>query len=166
MIWTMEGKRIVGDSLRRFWSYVEKTPTCWVWRGKINHWGYGLFSFNGKWRLAHRYSWSLHNGQEIPKGLVVLHHCDEPPCVNPEHLSVGTTADNNRDTYRKGRQVHQLLTPVEVNEIKAILDKGVRPGVLARFLGLRYKVVNRIKNGETWHWLERDNNLPLTSNKK
>jgi hypothetical protein len=66
--------------------------------------GYGAFQVESKRQIsAHRYSYQLHHG-EIPAGMVVMHSCDQPLCVNPSHLSIGTTADNARDAFRKGRR--------------------------------------------------------------
>ena len=89
----------------RFWSRVEFSPHCWVWVGPTNDKGYGQIRVGGRGSrclLVHRLSWELHYGP-IPPGMCVLHHCDNPPCVRPDHLFLGTLADNNRDMYRKGR---------------------------------------------------------------
>jgi hypothetical protein len=92
-----------GDSLR-FWAHVDKTGECWVWTGARNAAGYGDFHRGGGMNhvFAHRYSWELVHGS-LPEGRLVLHHCDNPPCVNPKHLFDGTHADNTRDMIRKGR---------------------------------------------------------------
>lgn len=72
--------------------------------------GYRDFSYRGKrWRI-HRLSWVLHNKQSIPDGMVILHTCDFPPCINPAHLQLGTRADNNKDMAAKGRYNHQKVT--------------------------------------------------------
>lgn len=86
----------------RFWQKVEKTDTCWLWRGSKNTTGYGQLRTD-RLEKAHRISWEIHNGP-IPDGLAVLHACDNPPCVNPSHLWLGTQADNARDRQAKGRQ--------------------------------------------------------------
>lgn len=88
-----------------FWLKVRKAPGCWPWLGfrkenKDN--GYGMARWDGKTVLAHRVSWRLANGP-VPKGLCVLHRCDNPPCVNPEHLFLGTLRENTRDMMAKGR---------------------------------------------------------------
>ena len=93
---TIPAKRIA-----RFWSLVEKTETCWLWRGPQIPQGYGEFC-NQKAILAHRFSWQLAHGP-IPVGLYILHTCDVPLCVNPDHLWAGTQQDNIRDCLRKRR---------------------------------------------------------------
>jgi hypothetical protein len=87
----------------RFWQYVVETEGCWLWTGTINKAGYGQITpRKGHKALAHRLSWMMLRG-DIPPGMCVLHHCDNPPCVNPEHLFIGTAKDNMQDMYRKGR---------------------------------------------------------------
>lgn len=92
--------------VERFWFRVEKTETCWLWRGYTNEAGYGIIIEKNKHRrLTHRFSWELHNGP-IPGGLCVLHRCDTPACVNPAHLFLGTHSDNHADMVNKGRHQH------------------------------------------------------------
>lgn len=86
----------------RFWNKVDRSGDCWTWQGSRDRKGYGRVSVNQRPVLAHRFSWTLSHGP-IPDGLCVLHKCDNPPCVNPEHLFLGTIADNNRDMVAKGR---------------------------------------------------------------
>lgn len=89
---------------KTFWSrvIVKNTDECWEWQGYKVQGGYGLFGINYRQILTHRYSWELHFG-EIPEGLWVLHKCDNPACVNPEHLFTGTSEDNINDKMIKGR---------------------------------------------------------------
>jgi hypothetical protein len=88
-------------------NYVVDAKTgCWMWIGGVESHGYGRMSFNGKRYKAHQLSWILNRG-EIPKGMCVCHHCDTPGCVNPDHLFLGTMADNMRDKVAKGRQSHK-----------------------------------------------------------
>lgn len=91
----------------RFWKYVRKTRTCWLWTAATDGHGYGVIGAGSKREgllKAHRVSWQIHYGQ-IPPGLNVCHKCDVPACVNPGHLFVGTDSDNARDAISKGRFV-------------------------------------------------------------
>ena len=94
----------------RFWQKVLKTEKCWPWQGGYHKSGYGLILSKGKGTpklLAHRVAWEIGCGP-IPEGFHVLHHCDNPPCVNYEEcLFLGTTADNNADMIAKGRAYWQ-----------------------------------------------------------
>jgi len=94
----------------RFWEKVRKIKKgCWEWVAVTAH-GYGRISVRGVMVLAHRLSWIWANG-EIPKGMFVLHKCDNPTCVNPNHLFLGTKKDNTQDCIRKGRFVYNAGGP-------------------------------------------------------
>ncbi len=81
---------------------VDKSSGCWIWLLDTLPYGYGKIKVEGKTKRAHRVSWEEFNGQ-IPEGMCVLHNCDVPACVNPEHLFLGTQADNMRDMKQKSR---------------------------------------------------------------
>lgn len=113
----------------KVWCKVTQTETgCWEWQGAKNALGYGVIKDHGKFQQAHRVAWSLHHQEEIPPGLVVMHSCDNPPCINPAHLRVGTVAENNQDRHAKGRTVLPYkLTPAQVEEIRARFVRHSKP---------------------------------------
>jgi hypothetical protein len=94
-----------GTVEQRFWAKVDKSDGCWVWTANKLPRGYGLFQFASRKAVtAHRLSYEMANGP-IPAGLFVLHRCDNPSCVRPDHLFAGTHTDNMCDAARKGRLV-------------------------------------------------------------
>jgi hypothetical protein len=80
----------------------EPNSGCWLWTSTVSTRGYGLFKLDRRQQFAHRVAWSLANDREIPQGLVVRHRCDTPTCVNPDHLELGTHADNAKDRDSRG----------------------------------------------------------------
>lgn len=97
------------DPLERFWAMVRKGKGCWEWQGSRLPRGYGSFRLGTRStdpkEYAHRIAWAWKNGP-IPLGMRVLHHCDNPGCVRPDHLFLGTQADNVADMDAKGRRVN------------------------------------------------------------
>ena len=107
------------QSIKRFWAKVKKNEKCWLWIASKREKGYGAFVWidvHGKYvqGRAHRFSYELHIG-EIPENQCVLHRCDNPPCVNPDHLFLGSRRDNNADMCKKQRHRHGTSkTPKEL----------------------------------------------------
>jgi hypothetical protein len=143
---------------------LSETDACIPWTGARSRRGYGLFTLNGKQVSAHRVFWEWANGRAIPPGFVVMHSCDNPPCVNPRHLSLGTAGDNVRDCAKKGRrnQVHGeahgmvKLSADDVREIRRLYRPRV---VTLEHLGLRFGVcagtIGKIVKGDSWGHLGR-----------
>jgi hypothetical protein len=148
---------MLSSTLQLFLEKVEKTRTCWLWNAYRNHDGYGRARHNGKQTGAHRVSWQLHNGP-IPEGLHVCHHCDNPPCVNPAHLFLGTHRDNCVDRMLKGRggdrkgvkHGRAKLTNEQVHEIRRLRLEGVHAFVIAKQFGISWANVYRIASKNTW----------------
>lgn len=148
-------------SIARFWAKIDRNQTddeCWIWTSATWGGGYGQFWLGGQSRSAHRISWVLHNQSEVPDKLNVLHECDNPLCVNPAHLFLGTLDENNKDRARKGRsrdqrgQLHNMvkLTVEQVVEIRALRDKMSQRRIGERF-GISQTTVSNIQRRERWN---------------
>lgn len=96
-------------TLDRFWSKVQRGDGCWLWTSSLNQRGYGTFFPNGRSHKAHRLAWEFSNGP-VANGLLVCHHCDNPRCVRPDHLFVGSHLENVQDMVRKNRHAGQRKT--------------------------------------------------------
>lgn len=120
-------------AVERFWDRVHKggRDDCWPWTGWKDRDGYGALSVSGRFTRAHRFSYRLHFG-DIPEGMLILHDCDNPSCVNPRHLIIGSNLDNMQDKERKGRgrrvhgeqHVNAKLTTKMVLEIRRLYATG------------------------------------------
>jgi len=128
-----------GKDIKRFWDKVEKNDKdkCWEWLASKDKDGYGYFSVKGKTYKAHRISYIINSGNQIPIGMVIMHSCDTTSCINPEHLSLGTVAKNNRDIILKNRQ--NWNPAIGTNNGKSILNEYI-------VLEMR----NFYKNGKTF----------------
>lgn len=103
----MDTPQYIPKDIARFWAKVKfriMPDQCWEWAASKFKNDYGKFRHSGKTLYTHRVSWELTNGA-IPDGLCVLHECDNPACVNPSHLFLGTQLDNIRDRHNKKRDV-------------------------------------------------------------
>jgi hypothetical protein len=125
---------------------------CWIWMKSVGGpMGYGMAGRHGR---AHRLSWIVHRGP-IPEGLNVLHKCDTPSCVNPEHLFLGTHADNMRDSSEKGRQYDRRgeknpkarITP---DQVRMIRECPLSLRKTAAKLGIPFGTVADVRKGRTW----------------
>lgn len=141
----------------------EPTSGCWLWTAGVDNFGYGRFNFP-KPTAAHRASWALLRGA-IPAGLCVLHRCDNPPCINPDHLFLGTKADNTADAAAKGRlrgtargtvPAHvQKLSPADIVAIRAEYP-GVprrKHGAMARRYGVTVGALRSAAMRKTWRMI-------------
>lgn len=136
----------------RFEENFEKIDGCWIWKGARKgpkRLEYGAFNARGKSTTAHRFSWYIYKGI-IPEGMLVLHKCDVPLCVNPEHLFLGTHLDNERDKIKKGRGKVEKLNIERAKEIKNLIAAGMPDMKIARKYGISYQTVWAIKIGRTW----------------
>jgi hypothetical protein len=156
----------------RFWCRVKKTETCWLWTGNKLPKGYGIIQVTrGKNSYAHRLSWEIFNGRAVPIGMLVLHDCDVPSCVRPEHLRIGTQQDNANDATLRGRRAHPdktkhlgeangmaKLSAAQVNEMRAkywAAPRGVRVKTgtvtaLSQQYGVTPTMVSLIVAGKFW----------------
>lgn len=141
---------------QRFWRRVIKKEGCWGWSGFCNFFGYGQISLpSGNATNAHRVSWELHYGT-IPEGMWVLHRCDNPPCVNPEHLFLGTHEDNMRDMAQKNRSPKGESSPVSkltddiVREMRSLRAQGWSQQRIADKFGVSQPLVGMVCRRKIW----------------
>jgi len=138
---------------QRFWAKVAKSETCWLWIGATHPHGYGLLQRGGRGEgliRAHRLSYELHIGA-IPDGVLVLHRCDTPSCVNPDHLFLGNHRDNSRDMSDKRRWRNQSTrTEDEIREIRARREAGESLKSIAASFDMTVSGVCNIATGRNW----------------
>lgn len=163
----MAGKKNI-TSEERFWSKVDKAGKapehrpemgkCWVWLGFRDPDGYGHLKWGGRSPGAHRISWWLHNGPIPDETPHVLHHCDNPSCVRPSHLWLGTDADNVRDRQSKGRgrgasgerNRNASLRESDVIEIRRQVEAGEKQVSMARRYRVSQVAIHLICRRKTW----------------
>lgn len=145
----------------RLWRRVKKGAECWEWSGGVNGGGYGQIRVGGagsKKEMVHRFVYRTEIGP-IPRGLVVMHKCDNPRCVRPAHLRLGTPRENTQDMIAKGRDTisgerhsNAKLTEQDVRYIRANADRG--PTALAREIGVSLMSVQHVIKRRTWKHVE------------
>lgn len=141
--------------------HTRKGDGCWEWTAALNQKGYGLLKHDGIQRAAHRWSYRENIGP-VPKHLVVMHSCDNPRCLRPDHLVLGTHKDNAQDRERKGRggaakrrgtkNCECRLTEAQVLEIFGAAGK-TSTGELATQYGISRTMIHYIQTGHKWGWL-------------
>lgn len=147
-----------GSVIERFWSKISFPAGgrgCWEWCGKRKG-GYGAFNVFNRFVMAHRFSWTLSSGSEIPTRMFVCHRCDNPPCVNPSHLFLGTSLDNMRDMVAKGRSCigsrhgRALVDEALVAELRSARSAGATVVSLAKRIGMSPVGMGYLLDGHTW----------------
>ena len=140
---------------QRFWDKVSIGDECWEWQAGTFRDGYGSFRVGGKLKKAHRVAYLLSHGN-LPDGLCVCHQCDNPACVRPSHLFLGTLADNNHDRAQKGRGINgernhkAKLTESDVQRIRLLLAEGRTQPSIATEFGINRHHVGHIGSGKSW----------------
>lgn len=145
--------------VERFWPKVDKTDTCWLWTAAKINTGYGAINLGRGLgiALAHRVAWSLTNGP-IPRDMYLCHTCDVRACVNPDHLFIGSQADNLADAARKGRmrkfdyprgEAHSntRITDAQVAEMRRRLATGEKHRSIAADFGVDRSYITLVKRG-------------------
>lgn len=149
----------------RFWTHVQKEgpvaprlgTRCWIWTANSLN-GYGRLKVNGEMVWAHRMSWQFAHG-EVPAGMFVLHQCDNPPCVNPDHLFIGSKLDNARDRDAKCRRAAPIgvlngrakLTEDDVLKIRQRRSEGAKRKQLAQDFGVSLAAIKHVLGKSTWN---------------
>lgn len=145
------------DATSRFHAQYVPEPNsgCWLWTGIDNGKGYPRMGVRGRRISAHRISYELHKGA-IPAGMSICHHCDVRCCVNPNHLFVGTLADNAADMVAKDRQARgrrvntTKLTEEQVRQIRKLAAEGLGPRALERMFPVNHSTIQLIVRRKTW----------------
>lgn len=152
----IEIKALTQKFVDDFWKRVTKTDTCWIWTGVVCS-GYGHVSLNYHIYLVHRIAYYFRNKVD-PYPYFVLHTCDNPVCVNPSHLYLGTQLDNMKDMIKKGRKqatkgvdnYHAKLTESQVLEIRSLWATGTKYNVLAPQFNVSESLISMIVNHKIW----------------
>jgi predicted XRE-type DNA-binding protein len=160
------------DIYQRFMSKVSPEPMsgCWLWTGAVNRIGYGMFHLKHDKKtnksyaaLAHRFSFEFHTGKDLGE-LYALHKCDNPACVNPDHIYAGTQADNVADMDAKGRRINRplcgskhsnsKLKEDDILHIKTLRNMGLKQKEIGNIFGVSQVQIGNILRGKQWNHLQ------------
>ena len=134
------------------WNRIQKDANgCWHWTGAKSSWGYGQIGVNNRILYVHRIVWEQINGA-IPEGMFVCHTCDNPACVRPNHLFLGTPGDNSRDMVLKGRACFKL-TKEQAKEALERRQQGEEYKSIGRSYGVTGAAISALVRGKTWKGL-------------
>lgn len=141
----------------RFYNKVNKTDSCWIWTAYRSNFGYGTIGIEKKTCKAHRVAWELEYGT-IPKDMQVCHSCDNPSCVRPSHLFIGSQQDNIDDQMKKKRHVSfkgsdNGMSRLSEEDVRSIHDgdsKGISHNKIAQYHGVSRHHVSQIIRGKRW----------------
>lgn len=148
------------SDITRFWSHVDKSGECWPWTAYRSRRGYGQFGLGDEVLKAHRVAYVIAYGQ-IPDGMEVCHHCDNPSCVRPEHLFAGTHSDNMRDCANKGHNMLQRhpelrrgekhpLAKLTAEQVIQIRQSDLTPTQLSKQFNVSRWMIRRILSRLAW----------------
>lgn len=147
-----------------FESRIQKTSGCWLWIGaKSGVPRYGVFQYGGKRHRAHVFALALDN-RPVPKGMSALHHCDNPMCVRPSHLYVGTQRMNNLDAWERTRTDYGVkhhsakLTPAIVREMRTMHRRGVSFAQIARTFNVSAPTASFAAQSKSWKSVKEEGN--------
>lgn len=130
---------------------------CWEWKGRRDQYGYPMIKYAAKQTRVHRAMWEIANGKPIPEGHYALHSCDNPPCMNPEHISTGTQQENMDDMVSKGRQAKALngrYSEADVRKMRELHKSGWMQKDIAAHFSTDTGTVCRIVNRKLYAWVD------------
>ena len=151
------------DPIQRILDRVEgdlQEDSCWNTTGHHDKDGYSKVWVHPTYKSSHRIMYEVFNGSPIPPGMVVRHKCDNPSCVNPNHLEIGTQKENQEDKSNRGNSTRgskshlSKLTEEQVREIKNRIENGERNMEIYKDYGVSRDLISKIRTGKLWGWLD------------